>query len=123
MLQNNNELFSVTARRSVKARLPTEMGIKGAKLQAILQAAKHAGNSYNSATPVTNVTICTDSQDAFSDCRHSIKVCEPLCTYTPRHHIPTLLNHNIDLPVAWVPTHSGIRGNGWAPNEARTALR
>ncbi|KAG0411911.1 hypothetical protein HPB47_010937 [Ixodes persulcatus] len=31
-------------------------------------------------------------------------------------------NHHTQLRVAWVPAHSGVRGNEWAHNEARAAL-
>ncbi|KAG0425272.1 hypothetical protein HPB47_027549 [Ixodes persulcatus] len=102
-------------------RLPTGVGIKGAELEAILQAAQHAEHNH-SETSTTNITIYTDSQVAYSECRHASK------STSDRVHIIYGIasrlhtNHHTQLRVAWAPAHSGVRGNEWAHNEARAAL-
>ena len=100
----------------------TGVGIKGAEMEAILQAAQDAQKNYDSKTTITHITIYTDSQEAYSECRHAYKSASDRITkiydITSRLHF----NHHIQLRVAWVPAHSGIRGNEWAQNEARAAL-
>ncbi|KAG0432770.1 hypothetical protein HPB47_020528 [Ixodes persulcatus] len=97
------------------------VGIKGAELEAIVQTAHHAEHN-RSETSTTNITIYTDSQVAYSECRHASK-----STSDRVHKIYGIAsrlhtNHHTQLRVAWVPAHSGIRGNEWAHNEARAAL-
>ncbi|KAG0431316.1 hypothetical protein HPB47_021913 [Ixodes persulcatus] len=102
-------------------RLPKGVCIKGAELEAIVQAAHHAEHNH-SETSTTNITIYTDSQVAYSERRHASK-----STSDRVHKIYGIAsrlhtNHHTQLRVAWVPAHSGIRGNEWAHDEARAAL-
>ncbi|KAG0424646.1 hypothetical protein HPB47_028137 [Ixodes persulcatus] len=53
-------------------RLPTGVGIKGAELEAIVQAAHHAEHNPSETSP-TNIPIYTDLQVAYSECRHASK--------------------------------------------------
>ncbi|KAG0415092.1 hypothetical protein HPB47_007731 [Ixodes persulcatus] len=102
-------------------RLPTGVGIKGAELEAIVQATQLAELNH-SETSTTNITIYTDLQVAYSECHHASK-----STSDRVHKIYGIAsrlhtNHHTQLRVAWVPAHSGVRGNEWAHNEARAAV-
>ncbi|KAG0416389.1 hypothetical protein HPB47_006453, partial [Ixodes persulcatus] len=102
-------------------RLPTGVSIEGAELEANVQAAQHAEHNH-SETSTTNFTIYTDSQVAYSECSHASKSTSD-CVHKIYGIVSGLhANHHTQLRVAWVPAHSGIRGNEWAHNDARAAL-
>ncbi|KAG0420004.1 hypothetical protein HPB47_003740 [Ixodes persulcatus] len=90
------------------------VGIKSAELESIVQVAHHAEQNH-SETSTTNITIYTDSQVAYSECRHAsestIDRVNKIYGIASRLHF----NHHTELRVAWVPANS-------AHNEARAAL-
>ncbi|EEC07838.1 hypothetical protein IscW_ISCW019173 [Ixodes scapularis] len=51
--------------------LPPGVGVKGAELEAILRAAIHAEERHSVGTKVTDITIYTDSREAYSETRRS----------------------------------------------------
>ncbi|KAG0410435.1 hypothetical protein HPB47_012454 [Ixodes persulcatus] len=68
-------------------RLPTGVGIKGAELEAIVQAAQHAELNH-SETSTTNITIYTDPQVAYSEFRHASKSTSDRVHKNLRHRVP-----------------------------------
>ncbi|KAG0445103.1 hypothetical protein HPB47_023392 [Ixodes persulcatus] len=103
--------------------LPPGVGVKGAELEAILRAAIHAEERHSVGTKVTDITIYTDSREAYSECRNAIKSQSERVRNIHDVAKRLLHNRNVTLRVDWVPAHAGIRANEWAHSEARAALR
>ncbi|XP_040066987.1 uncharacterized protein LOC115315131 [Ixodes scapularis] len=103
--------------------LPPGVGVKGAELGAILRAGIHAKERHSVGTKVTDITIYTDSREAYLECRNAIKSQSERVRNI--HDVAKRLLHdrNVTLRVDWVPAHAGIRANEWAHSEARAALR
>ncbi|KAG0432795.1 hypothetical protein HPB47_020512, partial [Ixodes persulcatus] len=98
--------FNITLTDVWSQRLLTAVGIKGAELEAIVQAAKHAECNH-SQTSTTNTTIYTDSQVAHSECRPASK-----STSDRVHKIYAIAcrlrsNHHTQLRVAWASAALG----------------
>lgn len=109
----------INTKESCAQLLAYNIGIYGAELEALLRAARHAEARHAEDARVRKVTIFTDSQEAYLECRKAIssknrKVQE-------LHDIAKRLRiiHQMVLKIDWVPAHTGIRGNEWAHREAR----
>ncbi|KAG0432402.1 hypothetical protein HPB47_020866, partial [Ixodes persulcatus] len=81
------------------------------RIEAIVQAVQHAEHNHSEIS-TTNITVYTDSQVAYSECRHASKSTSDRVhkIYGIESRLHT--NHHAQLRVAWVSAHSA---NPFAP--------